>query len=247
MAMLRRTRCLEFLLCAVFVLSLGACGGDDDDDGTVDGDSGGSSSTDTDGGDDDSNDDDADDDTSDDDGVDDDESDDDTSDDDASDDDSSDDDADYPLDVGDEVPDWSLLAHDGSTVTLSDYLGQYVLLSTNPKANTAVCSLQMKSLDDYASDFWSRNTMPFGTSADTHAEQVDWADNCDLENVLLLADIDPKGAVADMFGFYNSATGTDVRGNILIDPTGVLVWIKSYPASQVPDFQEILDWLDDNS
>ncbi|MCC6160172.1 MAG: redoxin domain-containing protein [Deltaproteobacteria bacterium] len=238
--MTRRSRFLGFFLCAAFAMSFGACGGDDDDDGTVDGDSGGSSSTDT------SGDDDSDDDDGDDDAADDDDGDDDAADDDASDDDTGDDDADYPLEVGDDVPDWSLLAHDGSTVTLSDYLGQYVLLSTNPKANTAVCSLQMKSLDDYAADFWSRNTMPFGTSADTHATQVDWAGNCELENVLLLADIDPKGAVADMFGFYNSATGTDVRGNILIDPTGVLVWIKSYPASQVPDFQEILDWLDDN-
>ncbi len=245
MAMERRTRLVFLLLFAVLALNIAACGGDDDDQ-SVNGSGGGTSNTsggDDDGGDDDTDDDDSDDDTSDDDTDDDDSADDDAGDDDA-DDDTGDDD--YPLDIGDTVPDWSLLAHDGTTVTLSDYLGQYVLLSTNPKANTAVCSLQMKSLDDYAPDFWSRNAVPFGTSADTHAVQVDWAENCELENVLLLADIDPKGAVANMFGLYNSASGTDVRGNALIDPTGVLVWIKSYPASQVPDFQEILDWLDDN-
>ncbi|MCL4233371.1 MAG: redoxin domain-containing protein [Deltaproteobacteria bacterium] len=241
MAMMRRASLSIFLLCAVLVWGV-ACGSGDDDDDTIGGDDDSSADDDAD---DDAGDDDTGDDDSDDDDSDDDDSDDDADDDD-SDDDSGDDDVEFPLEIGDPVPDWSLLAHDGSTVTLSDYLGQYVLLSTNPKANTAVCSLQMKSLDDHAPEFWSRNTIPFGTSADTHATQVDWAENCELENVLLLADIDPKGAVADMFGFYNSATGTDVRGNILIDPTGVLVWIKSYPASQVPDFQEILDWLDDN-
>lgn len=235
-----RVRFGIFTLLMVFAVALAACGGGDDGSsgsGTVDDDAGADDDDDAAGDDDAGADDDSDDDASDDDA-------DDDSDDDADDD--ADDDVDFPLEIGDPVPDFSLLAHDGTTVTLSDHLGQYVLLSTNPKANTTVCSLQMKSLDGHASDFWSRNTIPFGTSADTHAEQVDWADNCDLENVLLLADIDPKGAVADMFGLFNSAFGTDVRGNVLIDPTGVLVWIKSYPSAQVPDFQEILDWLDDN-
>ncbi len=229
------------IFAVILAFAFAACGGGGDD-------SSGSGTVDDDAGADDDDDAASDDDTGADDDADDDAADDDASDDDVDDDtdDDADDDVDFPLEIGDPVPDFSLLAHDGSTVTLSDYLGQYVLLSTNPKANTTVCSLQMKSLDDHAPDFWSRNTMPFGTSADTHAEQVDWADNCDLENVLLLADIDPKGAVADMFGLFNSAFGTDIRGNVLIDPTGVLVWIKSYPSAQVPDFQEILDWLDDN-
>ncbi len=40
------------------------------------------------------------------------------------------------LEPGDEAPDFSVAAHDGSTVKLSDYRGKKVLLWFYPKADT---------------------------------------------------------------------------------------------------------------
>lgn len=209
--------------------------------GSDDGDSGGEESDGETADDDDVADDDSDDDTDDDAGTDDDV--DDDSDDDA-DDDATDDDVDFPLEIGDKVPDFELLAHDESLMRLSDYLGTKVLLSTNPKANTAVCSLQMKTLDGMYEDFTSRGVIPFGVSADSHETQIEWAESCGLEDVLLLSDSDPRGYVTGMFGLFNPSTDYPNRGNAIIDEEGYLIFVEETPIAQVPDFDAILTWLD---
>lgn len=74
----------------------------------------------------------------------------------------------------------------------------------------------------------------------------DWADSQSLTNLVLLSDADPKGEILTMFGVMSAGASFPDRANLLIDESGVFVWMKTYPAAQKPDLQEILDWIDNN-
>ncbi len=86
--------------------------------------------------------------------------------------------------------------------------------------------------------------MSFGINVADLATLTDWAEDLSLVDLVLLSDHDPLGDVAQMLGIMNPGASFAKRANVLIDESGVLVWRKTYTG--LPDFQEILDWIDDN-
>jgi peroxiredoxin len=55
----------------------------------------------------------------------------------------------------------------------------------------------------------------------------------------LLADFNPRGAVADKFGFYLSEKGITGRAVIIINKSGKVAWVKNYDIPVVPDMKEV--------
>jgi peroxiredoxin len=145
--------------------------------------------------------------------------------------------------VGDMAGDFTLQDHNGSNFTLSGQKGKRVLLSFHPLAWTAVCTKQMLSLEENFAVFESLNTVPVGLSVDAVPSKKAWAENIGIKKVRLLSDFWPHGGVANIFDIFREKNGFSERANIIIDEKGVIACFKTYPLSQLPDINEIIETI----
>lgn len=147
------------------------------------------------------------------------------------------------VNVGDRAPDFLLQDQHSSEVRLSDLRGRRILLSWHPLAWTRICAEQMKSLDKHYYDLEGLGVMPFGLSVDTVPSKHAWAKELRMEKLRLLSDFWPHGAVAASYGIFRSANGYSERANIILDESQVIVFRKVYPVSELPDINEVLEFL----
>jgi peroxiredoxin len=80
-----------------------------------------------------------------------------------------------------------------------------------------------------------------GLSIDAVPSKKAWADNIGIKKVPLLSDFWPHGGVAKIFDIFREKNGFSERANIIIDEKGVIALFKTYPLSQLPDRNEIID------
>jgi peroxiredoxin len=145
--------------------------------------------------------------------------------------------------VGDTAKNFSLEDQNEQAFTLSDFRGKKVLLSFHPLAWTSVCSAQMKSLESNKSTFDAVNTVAVGVSVDTVPSKKAWAKSLGIKDTRLLSDFWPHGKVADAYGIFRAGDGISERVNIIIDEKGKILFFKVYKLAELPDIQEIIDFL----
>jgi len=145
--------------------------------------------------------------------------------------------------VGEQAKDFTLNDQNEKEFKLSDHKGKKVLLSFHPLAWTDVCSKQMKSLEDNKAAFDSLNTIAVGLSVDSIPSKKAWAESLGIKNTSLLADFWPHGEVAKLYRIFREKNGISERANIVVDENGKIVFFKTYPISQLPDINEIIDFL----
>jgi peroxiredoxin len=147
----------------------------------------------------------------------------------------------FPLQTGDKVPDFTLSGHNESTFTLSEQTGKVVLLSFFTKAFDPVSQTQMENIDLAWDEIVAINGIAFGISTEQPSQLVTWSQILMLQNLVLLSDNNPAGAVADMFGLFNSFAGYTTRANVVIRPNGKIIFMKQYELNEQPDLQEVLE------
>ena len=147
------------------------------------------------------------------------------------------------LKIGDKALDFSLKNQNGQEIKLSDYKEKRILLSFHPLVWTGICAKQMKSLEDNKEKFDDLNTIAFGISVDSVPSKKAWTENLGIENTSLLSDFWPHGEVAEKYGIFIPEKGISGRVNIIIDENQNIVFFKIYEIPQLPDINEILDFL----
>ncbi len=147
------------------------------------------------------------------------------------------------LKIGDPAPDFKLKDQNKQDVRLSDLKGRKVLLSFHPLAWTPVCAEQMKSLEKNFEVFVKLNTVALGLSVDHVPCKKAWAKQIDVTSTSLLADFWPHGGVAKQYGIFREEGGFSERANIIVDENQKIAFIKIYEISQLPDIEEILEFL----
>jgi len=145
--------------------------------------------------------------------------------------------------VGDQAKDFTLKDQNEKEFKLSEHKGKEVLLSFHPLAWTSLCAKQMQSLEANKGTFDSLNTVAVGLSVDSAPSKKAWADSLGIKNTSLLADFWPHGEVAKLFGIFREKNGFSERANIVVDENGKIVFFNTYPISQLPDINEIIDFL----
>ena len=145
--------------------------------------------------------------------------------------------------VGEQAMDFTLKDQNEKEFKLSDHKGKKVLLSFHPLAWTDICAKQMKSLEDNKAAFDSLNTIAVGLSVDSIPSKKAWAESLEIKNTSLLADFWPHGGVAKLFGIFREKNGISERANIVVDESGKIIFIKIYPIPQLPDINEIINFL----
>jgi len=148
------------------------------------------------------------------------------------------------IEIGAIAPDFSTKDHIGKTVRLSRLKGKKVLLSFRPLAWTAVCHDQMRSLEDNHLRLDELNTVALGIGVDSVPSNKAWALSMDIKNTRLLSDFWPHGQIAKSYGVFRDQDGYSERANIVIDEKQKVVFAKTYPTSELPDFEEILEFLE---
>ncbi|UCD05130.1 MAG: peroxiredoxin [candidate division WOR-3 bacterium] len=145
--------------------------------------------------------------------------------------------------VGDPAPDFELKDQNRNEVSLSKLKGKKILLSFHPLAWTKVCAEQMKSLEANQPTFEDLGTIAIGLSVDTVPSKHAWAKELGIERTKLLSDFWPHGAVARSYGIFRDKDGFSERANIIIDENQNISFIKIYEISQLPDIEEIKNFL----
>jgi peroxiredoxin len=145
--------------------------------------------------------------------------------------------------IGEKAKDFALKDHNDKEFKLSQFKGKRVLLSFHPLAWTEVCSKQMKSLEENKAVFDSLNTVAVGLSVDPIPSKLAWAESLGIKNTRLLSDFWPHGEVAKLYGIFRDRNGFSERANIVVDENQKVVFFKVYPIRELPDINEIIDFL----
>ncbi|MFC4777973.1 thioredoxin-dependent thiol peroxidase [Paenibacillus sp. GCM10023252] len=129
------------------------------------------------------------------------------------------------LEIGQEVPDFTLPASNGGEVSLSDYRGKKVVLYFYPKDNTPTCTTESCDFRDAHPSFEGVNAVVLGISPDDIKSHGKFIAKHELP-FLLLSDTEQK--ICELFGvwqlkkLYGREYMGVVRSTFLIDEEGKL-------------------------
>lgn len=128
------------------------------------------------------------------------------------------------IEPGAKAPDFTLPDHAGQEISLSDFAGKRVLLAFYPLDFSPVCSDQLALYKDIQSDLDDAGVTLIGISVDSAFAHKAFRDHLGIETTLL-ADFEPKGAVADAYGAYLGQAGHSNRSLVLIGTDGNVEWV----------------------
>jgi len=140
------------------------------------------------------------------------------------------------------APDFTLHATPDQTVSLSEFKGRPVVLAFYPADWSPVCGDQMALYNELLPEFRKHHAEIIGISVDGVWCHSAFAKARNL-HFPLLADFEPKGAVARMYGAYR-AEGFSERALFVIDPDGVVRWSYRSPVAVNPGADGILEALE---
>ena len=145
------------------------------------------------------------------------------------------------IEVGQRAPDFTLPDHDGKDVSLSDFAGRRLLLAFYPLDFSPVCTDQLTAYREIAPQLEDAGVELVGVSVDSAFAHAAFREKLGIETVLL-ADFEPKGAVASSYGAYIEGAGIASRALVLIDADGVVEWVyETDTPADIPPPSLILD------
>jgi peroxiredoxin len=147
------------------------------------------------------------------------------------------------LTPGTSAPDFSLHATPDQLVSLSDFRGRPVILAFYPADWSPVCGDQMALYNEVLSEFGRFDAELLGISVDGPWCHIAFSRDRRLR-FPLLADFEPKGRVAKLFGVYREPDGTSERALFVIDRAGVIRWSYVSPIGVNPGADGILRALE---
>ena len=151
--------------------------------------------------------------------------------------------AEGPLPAGTRAPDFTLNSAPDRTASLRDYRGQPVILAFYPADWSPVCGDQMALYNEVLPEFERYNAQLLGISVDGTWCHAAFARDRRLR-FPLLADFEPKGAVARRYGAYRQADGFSERALFVIDGGGIIRWSDVSPIDVNPGADGILRALE---
>jgi len=148
------------------------------------------------------------------------------------------------LKAGTQAPDFSLRSTPDQTVSLSEFRGQPVILAFYPADWSPVCGDQMALYNEVLPEFQRcGGDELLGISVDGAWCHLAFSKVRKLQ-FPLLADFEPKGAVARRYGVYRHQDGISERALFVLDENGVIRWSYVSPIGVNPGADGILRALE---
>lgn len=147
------------------------------------------------------------------------------------------------LGAGIQAPDFELHVTPDQKLKLSELSGKPVILAFYPADWSPVCGDQMGLYNEVLSEFRRYGAELLGISVDGVWCHEAFAKDRRL-HFPLLADFEPKGAVAKRYQAYRSEDGVCERALFVIDKKGVIAWSYCSPVAVNPGADGILEALE---
>lgn len=150
------------------------------------------------------------------------------------------------LPPGGPAPDFSLKVTPDQSLSLRELRGRRVVLAFYPADWSPVCGDEMTLFNQVLPEFRARGADLVGISVDGVWCHRAFAGERQLK-FPLLADFEPKGAVARAYGVYRDQEGVAERALFVIDEEGRIAWSYLSPIAVNPGADGVLDALDEMS
>jgi peroxiredoxin len=147
------------------------------------------------------------------------------------------------LEPGTKAPDFSLQTTPDQKVSLRDFRGRKLILTFYPADWSPVCTDQLAVYSELLPEFRRLGAEVLGISVDGVWCHLAFAKDRKL-HFPLLADFEPKGAVARAYRAYRDAEGVSERALFVIDGEGIIRWSYVSPIGVNPGADGILDALE---
>jgi peroxiredoxin len=141
------------------------------------------------------------------------------------------------------APDFTLHSTPDQEVSLHDFRGRPVVLAFYPADWSPVCGDQMALYNEVRAEFAHHDAQLLGVSVDGVWCHAAFAKDRRL-HFPLLADFEPKGGVARLYGAYRDKEGCSERALFVIDAQGRVAWSYLSPIGVNPGADGILDALE---
>ena len=148
------------------------------------------------------------------------------------------------LQVGAAAPEFELNSTPDQKVRLSDFRGRPVILAFYPADWSPVCGDELALFNELLPEFSRHSAQLIGISVDGAWCHAAFARDRKL-HFPLLADFEPKGAVARDYGAYRDKDGVSERALFVINDDGVIHWSHVSPIGVNPGATGILSALED--
>src|SRR5215813_9389901 len=141
--------------------------------------------------------------------------------------------------VGQAAPDFTLQNQDKQEVKLSDFAGKRnVVLMFYPLDWSPVCTNEHACFVNDMKSFETLDAEVLGVSVDSVWSHKAYAEKMGIK-YSLLADFQPRGAMAEKYGVFLADKGITGRAIVIVNKDGKIAWIKNYDIPVVPDVAEV--------
>jgi len=147
------------------------------------------------------------------------------------------------LGPGTPAPDFTLHVTPDQSLALSELRGKPVILCFYPADWSPVCGDQLALYNEIHSEFQKYEAQLLGISVDGVWCHEAFAKDRHL-HFPLMADFEPKGAVAQIYGAYRNSEGVCERALFVIDKNGIITWSYLSPVAVNPGADGILEALE---
>jgi len=148
------------------------------------------------------------------------------------------------LPIGIVAPDFELYSTPDQTLRLSEMTDKKVILAFYPADWSPVCDDQMTLYNEMGKYFTEHNAQLIGISVDSKWSHLAFTESRKF-HFPLLADFEPKGEVARLYGVYNEKTGECKRALYVIDEDKTIRWCYLSPVGINPGADGILNALEE--
>lgn len=146
------------------------------------------------------------------------------------------------LTAGTPAPDFSLHITPDQKLSLSELRGKPVILTFYPADWSPVCGDQLALYNEILPEFQKYGAALVGISVDGVWCHKAFAKSRNL-HFPLMADFEPKGAVARLYAAYREKEGIAERALFVIDKDGFIAWSYCSPVAVNPGADGILQAL----
>jgi peroxiredoxin len=145
--------------------------------------------------------------------------------------------------VGQAAPEFTLKDQSMGEVKLADFRGKKnVVIMFYPLDWSPVCTNEHACMVTDMKKFETLDAQVLGLSVDSAWSHKAYAEKMGIKYPLL-ADFNPRGAVAEQFGVYLADKGITGRAIAIVDKGGKIAWFKNYDIPVVPDINEVAQAL----
>ena len=141
--------------------------------------------------------------------------------------------------VGSAAPDFTLKDQSQKEIKLSDFAGKKnVVLVFYPLDWSPTCTNEHVCFVNEMKAFEALDAEVLGVSVDSVWSHKAYAEKMGI-GYSLLADFQPRGAMAEKYGVYLAEKGITGRAIVIVNKDGKVAWVKNYDIPVVPDLKEV--------